>query len=273
MRWQVHSRNDAMRNLITFLLDIRPPSDSSSILPNMQAIILAGGKGTRLRPYTTVIPKPLMPVGEMPILEIILRQLKHAGVEEIILACGYMGQMFQAFFQDGARLGLRIDYSYEEKALGTAGPIAYSLERMKDDFLVMNGDLLTTLDYRKIYDAHRAAGAAATLGLYTREVKIDFGVVEADPNGDLARYSEKPTFNFDVSMGVNVFNPAAIRPFLKAGEYLDIPQLMTQLHDAGKRVHCFRSPCYWLDIGRIDDYQTANEIFESRKHEFLPGVS
>jgi NDP-sugar pyrophosphorylase family protein len=236
----------------------------------MQAIILAGGKGTRLRPYTTVIPKPLMPVGDMPILEIILRQLKRAGVEEIILACGYMGQMFQAFFQDGARFGLRIDYSYEEKPLGTAGPVALALDRMKGDFLVMNGDLLTTLDYRKLYDDHRASGAAATIGLYTREVKIDFGVVEPDGAGDLARYTEKPVYRFDVSMGVNVLNPDKVRPFLKAGEYLDIPQLMLKLRDAGQRVRCFRSPCYWLDIGRLDDYQTANEIFESRKAEFLP---
>jgi NDP-sugar pyrophosphorylase family protein len=236
----------------------------------MQAIILAGGKGTRLRPYTTVIPKPLMPVGDMPILEIILRQLKRAGVEEIILACGYMGQMFQAFFQDGARFGLRIDYSYEEKALGTAGPVALALDRMKGDFLVMNGDLLTTLDYRKLYDAHGASGAAATIGLYTREVKIDFGVVEPDAAGNLARYTEKPVYKFDVSMGVNVMSPEKVRPFLTAGEHLDIPQLMMKLRDAGQRVQCYRSPCYWLDIGRLDDYQTANEIFENRKSEFLP---
>jgi NDP-mannose synthase len=236
----------------------------------MQALILAGGKGTRLRPYTTVFPKPLMPVGDMPILEIILRQLKRAGVEEIILACGYMGQMFQAFFQDGARLGLKIDYSYENEPLGTAGPVALALDRMKGNFLVMNGDLLTTLDYRKLYDAHGASGAAATIGLYSREVKIDFGVVQADAAGDLASYTEKPVYHFDVSMGVNVLDPAVVRPFLKAGEYLDIPQLMMNLRAAGKRVHCFRSPCYWLDIGRIDDYQTANEIFESRKAEFLP---
>jgi NDP-mannose synthase len=236
----------------------------------MQAIILAGGKGTRLRPYTTVIPKPLMPVGDMPILEIILRQLKRAGVEEIILACSYMGQMFQAFFQDGRRFGLHIDYSYEEKSLGTAGPIAMVLDRMKADFLVVNGDLLTTLDYRKLYDAHCAAGVAATLGLYTREVKIDFGVVEPDAAGNLSRYIEKPEYKFEVSMGVNVFSPEAVRPFLKAGEHLDIPQLMMQLRAAGQRVLCFRSPCYWLDIGRLDDYQTANEIFESRKLEFLP---
>ena len=236
----------------------------------MQAIILAGGKGTRLRPYTTVIPKPLMPVGDMPILEIILRQLKRAGVEEIILACGYMGQMFRAFFEDGSRLGLRIDYSFEEKALGTAGPVALAIDRLQGDFLVMNGDLLTTLNYRHLFDAHKASGAAATIGMYTREVKIDFGVVETTPDGALSRYIEKPVYKFDVSMGVNVLNRDAIRPFLTAGEHLDIPQLMMNLRDGGKLVNCYREPCYWLDIGRLDDYQTAADIFESRKAEFLP---
>ncbi len=236
----------------------------------MQAIILAGGKGTRLRPYTTVIPKPLMPVGDMPILEIILRQIKRAGVEEVILACGYMGQMFQAFFQDGSRLGLRMSYSFEEKALGTAGPVALAIDRLEGDFLVMNGDLLTTLNYRSLFDEHRAAGAAASIGVYTREVKIDFGVVETTPEGALNRYIEKPVYRFDVSMGVNVLSRDAVRPFLARGDYLDIPQLMMKLRDAGRLVRCHREPCYWLDIGRLDDYQTASEIFESRRAEFLP---
>lgn len=105
----------------------------------MQALILAGGKGTRLRPYTTVLPKPLMPVGDYPILEIIFRQLKHAGVTDIILAVGYMSQLFQAFFQDGSRYGLNVSYSFEDVPLGTAGPIALALDQLDDDFLVLNG--------------------------------------------------------------------------------------------------------------------------------------
>ncbi len=236
----------------------------------MQVVILAGGKGTRLRPYTTVIPKPLMPVGDMPILEIILRQLRRAGVHEVTLACGYMGQMFHAFFQDGARFGLKIEYSFEEKPLGTAGPIAMAIDRLENDFLVMNGDLLTTLDYRALYDAHVESGAAATIALYTREVKIDFGVIELGEGERLGRYIEKPVHRFDVSMGINVFNAAKVRRFVKQGEHLDIPQLMMKLHEAGELVRCQRLPCYWLDIGRIDDYQVANEIFASRQAEFLP---
>lgn len=237
----------------------------------MQAVILAGGKGTRLRPYTTVIPKPLMPVGDMPILEIILRQLKRAGVSEVIVAVGYMGQLIEAFFQDGARLGLKITYSFEEQALGTAGPLALVRDRLQENFLVMNGDLLTTLDYGKLFQAHLAAGAAATIGTYEREVKIDFGVLETDDKGRLARYIEKPTYRFQVSMGVNILNRAKASQFLERGKYLDIPDLMTRLQSQGETVLCHREPCYWLDIGRLDDYQTAMDIFESRRAEFLPG--
>ena len=236
----------------------------------MQALILAGGRGTRLRPYSTVIPKPLMPVGDLPILEIILRQLRNARVTEVILAVGYMGQMFQAFFADGARLGLKITYSFEEQALGTAGPIALSLDRLEDNFLVMNGDLLTTLDYGRLFAAHVKNSAAATIGLYRREVRIDFGVIETDERGRLANYIEKPLYQFDVSMGVNVLNAAAVRKYLTPGMHLDIPDLMMKLKAEGLAVNCFSEPCYWLDIGRIDDYQTANEIFEARKAEFLP---
>jgi len=235
----------------------------------MQAIILAGGKGTRLRPYTTVIPKPLMPVGDMPILEVVLRQLKNAGVDRVILAVGYMGQMFQAFFRDGARLGLQIDYSFEEHPLGTAGPVGLSLDRLDEDVLVMNGDLLTTLDYKRMFDFHKNVGAAATIGTYKRDVNVDFGVVET-ANGQLVRYLEKPVYHLNVSMGVNVLNINAVRPFLTPGEYQDIPDLMMKLRSEGLAVHCYEEPCYWLDIGRLDDYETANNIFETRKAEFLP---
>jgi NDP-mannose synthase len=235
----------------------------------MQALILAGGKGTRLKPYTTVIPKPLMPVGEMPILEIVLRQLKNAGFDRVIIAIGYLGEMFRAFFQDGARLGLSIDYSLEEKPLGTAGPIALNLDKLDQDVLIMNGDLLTTLNYRSLFEFHKSARAAATIGTYKRDVKIDFGVVEI-AQGKLTGYIEKPVYHYDVSMGVNILNVLSARKFLIPGQHLDLPDLMTLLREDGQSVHCYQEPCYWLDIGRVDDYQTANDIFESRKSEFLP---
>jgi NDP-sugar pyrophosphorylase family protein len=238
----------------------------------MQALILAGGKGTRLKPYTTVLPKPLMPVGDYPILEIILRQLKDAGINEVILAVGHMSQLFESFFQDGSRYGLKITYSFEDHQLGTAGPIALAIDQLNDDFLVMNGDLLTTLNYYDLFYFHKKMKAVATIALSTREVKIDFGVIETGSDNKLSRYIEKPVYKFDVSMGINVMNKKAIMPYLKAGEYLDIPDLMTQLDNNGHAVYCYREPCYWLDIGRIDDYQTATEILESRISEFLPDV-
>jgi len=236
----------------------------------MQALILAGGKGTRLKPYTTVLPKPLMPVGDLPVLEIIIRQLKHFGVTDIIVAAGYLNHLLQSFFQDGERLGVPISYSIEKAPLGTAGPIALAFDRLQEHFLVMNGDLLTTLNYRNIVDFHIAQGAAATIGLYQRSVAIDFGVIETDGDHRLANYIEKPTYHFAVSMGINVFSKNAIEALVRHGEYLDIPQLMLQLKEAGQPVCCYSEPCSWLDIGRIEDYQEANETFEQRKAEFLP---
>jgi len=235
----------------------------------MQALILAGGKGTRLRPYTTVFPKPLMPVGDLPILEIILRQLKRAGAKRIILAVGHMGQIFRAFFGEGDSLGLEISYSFEEHALGTAGPIGLVLDQLEEDFLVMNGDLLTTLPYRALFDEHCRAGSAATIAVYPREVKIDFGVVETE-GSDLARYREKPVFRFDVSMGVNVMKRNEVSRLLTPGAYLDIPDLMMKLRDSGKPVRCYRADCRWLDIGRVDDYEAATSIFDEHRAEFLP---
>jgi NDP-sugar pyrophosphorylase family protein len=237
----------------------------------MQALILAGGKGTRLRPYTTVLPKPLMPVGDYPILEIILRQLKSAGVREVVLAVGYMSQLFEAFFQDGTRYGLRIVYSFEEEPLGTAGPLALALGHLEEDILVMNGDLLTSLNYRHIFEFHKERRAAATIGLYRREAKIDFGVIERDAEARLTRYIEKPTYHFDVSMGVNVLHRDTIAPYLVPGKRIDLPDLMLALVGDGHPVYCYQEPCSWLDIGRVDDYQMAAETFEARRAEFLPG--
>jgi NDP-mannose synthase len=236
----------------------------------MQAIVLAGGRGTRLLPYTTVLPKPLMPIGEYPILEIILRQLKAARATRVVLAVGYLSHLFEALFQDGSRHGLPISYSLEKEALGTAGPLAALLDEADPDFLVLNGDLLTTLNYRSLFEYHKRMNAAATIGVFTRKVNIDFGVLEIGENNELLNYLEKPTHSFDVSMGINAFNASAVRPYLKAGVRLDIPALMTQLRQDGHRVCCYREDCRWLDIGRPDDYQTALETFSAHQHEFLP---
>jgi NDP-sugar pyrophosphorylase family protein len=212
-----------------------------------------------------------MPVCNYPILEIIIRQLKQAGVHEIILAVSYMSHLFQAFFQDGSRYGLNIHYSFEEKALGTAGPIALVMDRLEDDFIVMNGDLLTTLSYRRLYGFHRERGGAATLGLFPREVKIDFGVIQKDADQQLQSYVEKPVYHFTVSMGINVFRKSAVREIVEPGVHADIPDLILKMKAAGFPVYCYSEACQWLDIGRMDDYQQAVEMFESRPEEFLQG--
>lgn len=235
----------------------------------MQAVVLAGGKGSRLAPYTTVLPKPLMPVGDQPILEIMLRQLKAAGFTHIILAVGYMHHLFESFFGDGERYGLKITYSFEEKALGTAGPLAQIMDQLDEHFLVTNGDLLTTLNWSNIMADHVQAKRAATIGMFHRQVSIDFGVVKTDGEGRLAEYIEKPTYEFDVSMGVNVFSRERIRPYLIAGDYLDIPDLMRNLSEKGEEVFCYKEPCEWLDIGRVDDYQAAAQELLENQGDYL----
>jgi NDP-mannose synthase len=235
----------------------------------MKAVILAGGKGARLRPYTTVIPKPLMPIGDLPILEIILRQMKKARIEEIVLAVGYMSQLFQAFFQNGERYGLKISYSFEDEPLGTAGPLANIIHDLSSNFIVLNGDLLTTLNYGNLINFHIEKKSAATISLYHRDVKIDFGVVMTDGDDRLSDYIEKPTYSFQVSMGVNVFNRDMVAPYLVPGKYLDIPDLMKTMRQDGLPVFGYSQDCYWLDIGRIEDYQIANDVFEARRSEFL----
>lgn len=239
----------------------------------MQALILAGGKGTRLRPYTTVLPKPLMPIGDVPILEIILRQLKAGGFDSVILAVGYMHQLFQSFFQDGARYGLKIDYSFEDHPLGTAGPIALAMDNLQDEFLVMNGDLLTTLDFAALVRHHRKSGMAATIAMHRRTVNIDYGVIDYSDENRLIGYREKPSFNFDVSMGINVLNKTAVSELVRPNEYLDIPDLMMKLTELGLEVSCYREDCEWLDIGRIDDYQEAIDVFEKDRKRFLSDLS
>ena len=235
----------------------------------MKALILAGGRGTRLKPYTMVLPKPLMPVGDFPILEIILRQLKHCGVDEAVLAVGHMAQLFEAFFQSGDRLGLKISYTFEAQPLGTAGPIAAVIDRLGDDFIVMNGDLLTTLDFGCMYLYHTRMRAAATVAIYQRETRIDFGVIESSSDGKLIGYKEKPTYNFDLGMGVNVINRNAVLKYLKQGEYIDIPDLMMKMSGDGAPIYCYREKCFWLDIGNPSDYENATEAFKARESEFL----
>jgi NDP-sugar pyrophosphorylase family protein len=234
----------------------------------MRAIILAGGKGTRLAPYTTVFPKPLVPVGDMPILEIVVRQLRRAGVEHITMAVGHLANLLMAFFGDGERFGVRIDYSLEDAPLGTAGPLAL-IEGLDNSFLVMNGDVLTTLDYKTLLAYHLQQRATATIAMHQRDVRIDLGVIKVDETNRVVQYVEKPTFDYLVSMGVYIFEPTVLS-YIERDVRLDFPELIWKLLAAEQLVVGFPHSGYWLDIGRPDDYARAVEEFETMRSEFLP---
>lgn len=231
-------------------------SDKRSI----RAVILAGGKGTRLHPYTTALPKPLMPVGDMPILEIIVRQLNHAGIKDLTLSVGHLHSLLRAFFADGERWGVKIDYSLETKPLGTAGPIAL-VDRLNETFLALNGDLLCSLDYRDLLEQHRASGAIATVASYPKEVKIQLGVLETD--GDLlVDYVEKPVMSYRVSMGIYAMEPA-VRDFIPKDQPLDLPDLIKRLMASGQIVNLYSFNGYWRDIGTMEEYAIAGAEFEA----------
>jgi NDP-sugar pyrophosphorylase family protein len=229
----------------------------------MKAVVLAGGKGTRLAPYTKILPKPLMPIGDMPILEILLRQIKTSGINEVILAVGHLAGLLRAFFRDGDHLGLRIRYSYEEKPLGTAGPLS-KIKGLDENFLVTNGDVLTTLDIRSMIEAHQRSGAAATIATHTRKVNVDLGVIQFNGKNEIVGYLEKPTYEYQVSMGIYVFEPRVLN-YIPYDQYLDFPDLVLRLIGSGERVLGYPFDGYWQDLGRPDDYEQAISEFETLK--------
>jgi NDP-mannose synthase len=234
----------------------------------MKTVILAGGKGTRLTPYTTIFPKPLVPIGDRPILEIIIRQLVRQGFEDILLSVGHLGELIEAYFQNGHRNipGLKLSYYRESQPLGTAGSLAL-VPGLDETFLAMNGDVLTTLNYRALVDFHYSNQAALTIAMHSKAVHIDLGVLETGEFGRLTSYLEKPQFNFKVSMGVYVYEPLALR-YIPKGQYLDFPDLVMRLLDNGEKVVGFHSEDYWLDIGRREDYELAQQDFQSRAADF-----
>ena len=233
----------------------------------MKAVILAGGKGTRLAPYTKILPKPLLPIGEMPILEVLLRQMQRAGVGEVILAVGHLAHLMQAFFQNGEKFGLHIAYSYEDEPLGTAGPLSL-IKGLDETFLVANGDVLTTLNLNELLDSHRQSGATATIATHHRQVKIDLGVIQVDSDQCISDYFEKPVYQFQVSMGIYVFEPRVLK-FIPYNQYLDFPDLVLRLIQAGESVVSHPFSGYWQDLGRLDDYEQAINDFDSLRPQIL----
>jgi NDP-mannose synthase len=237
-----------------------------------RAVILAGGEGTRLRPYTTVLPKPLMPIGDRPVLDIVVRQLKAHGFERITMATGYLAELIEAFFRDGQGYGIPIDYYREQHPLGTVGALALIDGLAEEHVLVMNGDVLTDIDYGVLLEHHRKSGAAATIATKVRQVQISLGVLrfgdEQDPTS-LTGYDEKPSIDYTASMGVYCFAPRALS-YIRRGEHLDFPDLVLRLIAAGETVRAWPSDDYWLDIGRHDDYEQAQEEFAAVRHRLIP---
>lgn len=235
----------------------------------MRAVVLAGGRGTRLAPYTTTFPKPLVPVGEVPIIEIVLRQLRWYGIREVVLSVGYLAELIQAYFQTrGPIPGLQISYLRESKPLGTAGALGL-LGGVDDDVLVMNGDVLTTLDFGQLMEQHLRERPALTIAVHPRTVKIDLGVLRVAEDGSITGYDEKPALPYLCSMGIYVYSRRALEA-VAHGERLDFPDLVLRLLEQGERVLAHKRECYWLDIGRHDDYAQAVAAFEEQRPRFLP---
>jgi len=233
----------------------------------MRVVILAGGKGVRLAPLTGVIPKPLVPLGGMPIMEIVIRQLAAQGFRRITLAVGFLSELIQAYFREGSKWGVEIDYSVENEPLGTAGPLSL-IPDLTETFMVMNADILTNLDYRDLVNYHRDQKCWATIGAYERQVNLDLGVIIKDGHGRIKDYLEKPTSTHLVSMGVYVFEPQVLE-FINGPLYLDFPDLMKGLLTENKPVSYYTFTGYWLDIGRHEDYHRANQEFEDQRSLFL----
>lgn len=228
----------------------------------MRAIILAGGKGTRLLPHTMLIPKPLVPLGgKYSILEVVIMQLARHGFTHITLAVNHLSNLIMAYFGDGSRLGVKIDYSLEERELSTIGPLTL-LDNLPENFLVMNGDILCDLDFQAFFSTHVHDNRRISVSAYRRLVEVDFGVLEYDKTGHLIGFQEKPSLDFDVSMGIYCIHKSVIQELVR-GEPYGFDNLMVDNLSKGEKVKICPFSGFWLDIGRPDDYQYADENFSS----------
>ena len=225
----------------------------------------------RLRPYTAVLPKPLLPIGDRPVLDIVMTQLYEAGFGRITVATGYLGELIEAVLTHRNLRQIEIDYLREREPLGTVGALAM-IEDLEEPFLVMNGDVLTDLDYGALMEAHVASGAIATIASTTRHVQVSLGVLECEQANGIARlvgYTEKPRLTYDVSMGVYCFSPGVLS-YIEPEVPLDLPDLALRLVEAGELVQAWHSDAYWVDLGRSEDYETAIREFEQMRDRLLP---
>lgn len=232
-----------------------------------RAVVLAGGKGSRLRPYTVVLPKPLMPLGEYPILEVILRQLAGQGFDRVTLAVNHQAEIVRAFCGDGSKWGIGIDYSLETAPLSTIAPLKL-IGDLPENFLLMNGDVLTDLPMGKLYQEHVSQKRQFTIAASERTHVVDYGVLHASENR-LTGFEEKPKIQYLVSMGIYIVNRSALDR-VPAGQKYGFDDLMLDMLAHKESVHVERYSGYWLDIGRVDDYMRAVEEFEERRQQLLP---
>lgn len=235
----------------------------------MQAVLMAGGKGTRLRPFTAVLPKPLVPVGEISILEMVLRQLRYYGFDEVVICVGHKAELIMAVVGDGKRFGLEVRYHLEDKPLGTVGALP-QVEGLKENFLVMNGDICCDLDFSLIHRSHVDHGAAATIGCYQREEQIELGVVKLDmEGGEIVGFEEKPIHHLWVAMGVYALNRRVI-DLIPRSQFFGFDSLLHRMLAEKIRIRAFQFRGLWLDIGRPDDYEKLLQEFDDHRLAYLP---
>ena len=232
-----------------------------------RAVILAGGMGSRLRPYTVVLPKPLMPIGEYPILEVVIRQLAFYGFNHITLAVNHQADIIKSYFNSGDKWGVSIDYSLERSPLGTMGPLKL-IKDFPDNFLVMNGDVLTDLDFGQFYDYHVADSQMFTISSCRRIQRSEYGVLETDEDGMLFGFQEKPVVEYEVSMGIYMLSRRVLQN-IPEGQAYGFDKLMLDFNKAKMPVSVKQHKGYWLDIGRPDDYIQAIDMYEKNSEMFL----
>lgn len=232
----------------------------------MRAIILAGGKGKRLAPFTKVFPKPMIPIGETPIVEILINNLVSCGFHDLIMSVGYLNELIETYFKGKFNNGVKLRYVKESKPLGTAGPLSV-VPDLKNTFLVINGDILTDLDFSDMMKYHKESNAVVTIAVYQKEIKIEFGVVRTNEDLRIVEYKEKPVSKHLISMGIYICEPRVCN-YIKRKEYLDFPQLVHRLLAADERVMPYHFNGYWRDIGTHEEYELAVEEFKEKEAAF-----
>jgi NDP-sugar pyrophosphorylase family protein len=223
---------------------------------NLKTVILAGGKGKRLYPYTTNFPKALMPINDKPILEIVICYLKKFGIRNVIISTGHLEELIRAFFGDGKKFGVKIEYSKEETQLGTAGPLSLLKNKLKDTFILMNSDVISDIDLNEFYHFHVMTKSKITIAVSRREAFIDFGVIRVNNKNEFSGWDEKPVLNYNVSTGIYLIEPEILK-YVPKNTPLDIPDFIFKLNSKKIKIGCYLHKGYWLDIGRPEDYEKA----------------